>query len=287
MLETFETLRPRLFAIAYRMLGSASEADDMVQEAYLRYQKTPAEAIQSPQAFLRTTVIRLCLDSLKSARARREVYPGIWLPEPILTTALPADDPAEIAADHESISFAFLRLLEDLSPDERAVFLLRQVFDYPYPEIATIIAKSESACRQLFSRAKKHMLEHRARFRPSPEEHHQLLGQFMQAVQSGDLEGLTALLASDVVSYGDGGGKAFTSPRPVIGRAAVARLIMGLARFVARQYRVEIISSNGREALLIRQEQGAVRNVMLVEIAAGRIQAFYFVNNPDKLGYVE
>ena len=184
--EQFEAHRPLLFSIAYRMLGSATEAEDIMQEAYLRYHAVSPEAIHSPKAFLSTLVIRLCLNQLESARAKREVYVGPWLPEPVLTgagdvTALnaPVPSPSQHAELHESISLAFLVLLEQLTPVERAVFLLREVFDYKYAEIAEILEKDETACRQLFSRAKKHIAEHRPRFKSTPEKHRQLLSQFM------------------------------------------------------------------------------------------------------------
>ena len=176
VVETFESYRPYLFSIAYRMLGSAMDAEDMVQETYLRYQTTPAEPIRSLKAYLTTIIIRLCMDQLQLARRKREVYVGPWLPEPILTTTTPSSgDPAERVDREESISLAFLVLLEQLQPFERAVFLLREVFEYAFAEIASMLGKSEAACRRSFSRAKQHLKEHRPRFPASPETHRELL----------------------------------------------------------------------------------------------------------------
>src|SRR5438034_3020953 len=184
MMESFETYRSYLFAIAYRMLGSAMDAEDMVQETYLRYSTTPPETIHSLKAFLATILTRLCMDQLRLARRKREVYVGPWLPEPILTATTPeTDDPERRVDMEESISLAFLMLLEQLQPFERAVFLLREVFEYDFAEIATMLGKTEAACRRSFSRAKKHLSEHRPRFPPSPPTHRQMLTGFFQATQ--------------------------------------------------------------------------------------------------------
>src|SRR4030095_7667223 len=191
------------------MLGSAMEAEDIVQEAYLRYRATPPEAIRALKSFLTTIVHHLCLDHLKSAQARREDYVGSWLPEPIITGGDGASllSPLRQITDRESILMAFLALLESLSPLERAVFLLREVFDYEYAEIAQITGRDEAACRQLFSRAKKHIKEHRSRFPASPEAHAQMVGRFMEACVGGDMHGLMSLLAEDVTAWSDSGGK--------------------------------------------------------------------------------
>src|SRR5437870_4582840 len=225
VVESFESYRPYLFSIAYRMLGSAMDAEDMVQETYLRYQTTPAEPIRSLKAYLTTIIIRLCMDQLHLARRKREVYVGPWLPEPILTATSPAsEDPAEHVDREESISLAFLVLLEQLQPFERAVFLLREVFVYEFGEIATMLDKSEAACRRSFSRAKKHLSEHRPRFPPSPQTHRQLLSGFFQAAQGGDMTPLMDLLSEDVTLWADSGGKIKTAAlRPIVGRDAVAR----------------------------------------------------------------
>src|SRR5690606_29198030 len=219
-IDPFEEYRSLLFAIAYRMLGSAMEAEDIVQEAYLRYRDTPPESIRSLKSFLTTIVHHLCLDHLKSAQVRRENYVGPWLPEPIIT-----DDNASLRSplhqitSRESISMAFLVLLESLSPLERAVFLLREVFDYEYAEIAQITGRSESACRQLFSRAKKHIRDNRPRFPASPEDHEKMVVRFMDACVAGDIDGLMSLLAEDVTAWTDGGGKVTGAARyPIQGR---------------------------------------------------------------------
>src|SRR5205809_1256945 len=219
VVETFESYRPYLFSIAYRMLGSAMDAEDMVQETYLRYQTTPAEPIRSLKAYLTTIIIRLCMVQLQLARRKREVYMGPWLPEPILTTTTPASgDPAERVDIEESISLAFLVLLEQLQPFERAVFLLREVFEYEFAEIATMLGKSEVACRSSFSRAKHHLRAHRPRFPASRETHRQLLTSFLAAVQSGDMTTLTNLLSEQVILWTDGGGRTRTAAlRPIDG----------------------------------------------------------------------
>ena len=228
--DPFEEYRSLLFAMAYRMLGSAMEAEDIVQEAYLRYRATPPESIRTLKSFLTTIVHHLCIDHLKSAQAQRENYVGPWLPEPIITgDGASLLSPLRQITDRESISMAFLVLLESLSPLERAVFLLREVFDYEYAEIAQITGRDEAACRQLFSRAKKHISEHRPRFPASPEAHAKMVGRFMEACIAGDIDGLMSLLAEDVTAWSDGGGKVSGAARqPIQGRDKVARGIIGL-----------------------------------------------------------
>src|SRR5215470_1614484 len=196
VVESFESYRPYLFSIAYRMLGSAMDAEDMVQETYLRYQTTPAEPIRSLKSYLTTIIIRLCMDQLQLVRRKRELYVGPWLPEPILTTTPPSsEDPAERFDREESISLAFMVLLEQLQPFERAVFLLREVFEYDYAEIASMLGKSEAACRQSFSRAKKHLAYHRPRFPASADTHRRLLTAYFQAVEQGEMTSLKNQLA--------------------------------------------------------------------------------------------
>src|SRR5579864_4776876 len=208
MTESFETYRSYLFAIAYRMLGSAMDAEDMVQETYLRYQGTPPETITSLKAFLTTIISRLCVDQLHLARRKREQYLGPWLPEPIITAGTrEVISPEEHVEKEETISMAFLLVLEQLQPVERAVFLLREVFDYDYAEIATFLGKSEVACRQWFSRAKKHLADHRPRFPASPDTQKQLLTGFLQALQAGEMTPLMEMLAEEVTMWTDGGGK--------------------------------------------------------------------------------
>ena len=286
--ESFETYRPLLFSIAYRMLGSAMDAEDIVQEAYLRYQKMPPDSIESPKAFLGTMVTRLCLNQLDSARARREGYIGPWLPEPVLTgpDAL-ASSPASLLHQRESISIAFLVLLENLTPAERTVFLLREVFDYPYAEIAPIVGKTESTCRQLFSRAKRHIAAHRPRFETSPEEHARILGGFMRAVEGGELEPLTDILAEDVTLWADSDGKirgAIT--RPIFGRDAVIRFMGGIRHFAPEGAVVEMPEVNGGPAAILRYASGAPFVVVTCTVNDGHIQALHIVGNPDKLKLV-
>src|SRR5437588_3855309 len=253
-MESFESYRPYLFAIAYRMLGSAMDAEDMVQETYLRYQSTPRDDIRSLKAYLTTILTRLCMDQLQLAHRKREQYVGPWLPEPILTTeTAETGDPEKRVETQESISLAFLVLLEQLQPFERAVFLLREVFAYEFAEIAPILGKSEAACRRSFSRAKLHLRAHRPRFPISPQTHRQLLGGYFQAVQTGEMTPLVNLLSENVVLWTDGGGKTKTAAlRPIRGRDAVARMSLGTRRFWPEDYRAELGEVNGQIALIMR-----------------------------------
>src|SRR5829696_7926136 len=223
--ETYESLRPLAFSIAYRMLGSVAEAEDVVQEGLLRLHR--ADAIEHPKAFVATVVTRLSIDELRSARVRRETYVGPWLPEPVVTTDSRPDD--------ESVSMALLVTLESLNPVERAVFLLRDVFDYGYDEIAEIVGKSRENCRQLALRARRHVEADRARFEPSREQRDALAGRFFDAVREGDLDGLVSLLAEDAVAIGDGGGKAAARKTPLRGGEKVARFMLGLMRLAERR----------------------------------------------------
>jgi len=287
MVESFESYRSYLFAIAYRMLGSAMDAEDMVQETYLRYQGTPSEPIRSLKAFLTTIITRLCVDQLQLARRKRELYVGPWLPEPILTSMTAETlDPAERVDRNESISLAFLVLLEQLQPFERAVFLLREVFEYDFAEIATMLGKSEAACRRSFSRAKHHLAEHRPRFPSSPHIHRQMLTGFLQAVQDGELTTLTNLLSEGVTLWADGGGKIKTAAlRPIVGRDAVARFSLGTVRFLPEDYQMEIAEVNGQAALITRAG-GQALFVLTIEVEAERIQAIHIIANPEKLARI-
>ena len=286
-MESFETYRPYLFAIAYRMLGSAMDAEDMVQETYLRYQTTPPETIRSLKAFLTTILTRLCMDQLQLARRKREVYVGPWLPEPILTTTTPAsEDPAERVEREESISLAFLVLLEQLQPFERAVFLLHEVFAYDFAEIAAMLDKSEAACRRSFSRAKLHLRAHRPRFPASPDTHRQMLTGFLQAAQAGEMAPLMNLLAEDVTLWVDSGGKVKgAATRPIHGRDAVARFSLGTRRFLPEGARVELAEVNGQPALIFRAGDRAFL-VLTIEVEAQRIQTVRVMVNPEKLARV-
>ncbi|MFN8530462.1 MAG: RNA polymerase sigma-70 factor [Anaerolineae bacterium] len=278
-----EAYRPYLFGIAYRMLGTAMEAEDVLQEAYLRTRDVDAEDIRAPKAYLAKMVTRMCLDQLKTARAQREVYPGIWLPEPIPTPdAAPSPIHTE-DGDMDSLSLAFLILLEQLSPAERAVFLLREVFDYDYGEIGAMLDKDEAACRQLFHRAKTHLREHRPRFSSSPEAQQKLFTRFMMAVSSGDVQALTNLLAEDAVTWSDGGGKAAAAVRPIRGAEAIARFMLGLAK-IGRDWGVtyEFQQVNHQPALITRLN-GQIINVLMAEMDDEHIYRLLSIANPDKL----
>jgi RNA polymerase sigma-70 factor, ECF subfamily len=284
--ESFETYRPYLFSIAYRMLGSAMDAEDLVQETYLRSQGMPPETIRSLKAFLTTIITRLCVDQLQLARRKREQYMGPWLPEPILTTeTAETGDPQERVDMQESVSLAFLVLLEQLQPFARAVFLLREVFAYEFAEIATMLEKSEAACRRSFSRAKQHLVDRRPRFKPAPETHRHLLTSFLQAVQSGEMTTLTKLLSENVIMWTDGGGSASSRTaalRPIHGRDAVARMSLGTKRFWPENARFELREVNG-QAALIGRVGGRAWTVLALDVEQGQIQAIRIIANPEKL----
>src|SRR5579871_92428 len=282
----FEQYRPLMFSIAYRMLGSASEAEDMVQEAYLRYRTTPPTQIVSHKAFLSTVITRLCLNFLQSARQQRETYIGPWLPEPVLTEVDDLFAPVRQTELRESLSIAFLTLLEQLTPPERAVFLLREVFDYDYAEIARMIDKEEAACRQMFSRAKRHITQFRPRFKPTPEAHRQMLNQFIRAVTTGELDGLMKLLSQDVTLWADGGGKARGAVlRPLQGREAVARFMIASTRFAPDDATIELTQVNGEAAIVIRTDAQVIVVLSIAE-DQGSISEIRAMGNPDKLNWL-
>lgn len=282
-METFETYRQLLFSLAYRMTGSAAEAEDIVQDAYLRSRAADEAAIRAPKAYLSTIVTRLSLDYLKSARATREHYIGTWLPEPLLTAhgALPL----ETVEQRETISLAFLALLEYLTPQERAVFLLRDVFDFGYAEIAEMLGLSEANCRQVLHRARQRIAERRPRFEPSLEEQRRLTERFLAAVQGGELEPLTALLAADAVVRGDGGGKVPAATRPILGSLNVARFLLGLSRRPPEGTGISMAEVNGEPGLLIWLGE-TLYAVFVPEMSGGQIAGLYNVLNPDKLAYI-
>jgi RNA polymerase sigma-70 factor, ECF subfamily len=289
--ESFEELRPTLFSIAYRMLGSVSEAEDVVQEAFLRQERAlrRGDEIDSPRAYLSAVVTRLSIDQLRSARARREVYVGEWLPEPVLTDDDdgPLLDPADYAEQADSLSLAFLVLLEELTPVERAVFLLHDVFAYGYDEIANTIGKSEQNCRQLATRARRRIDEHKPRFEASREEKERLAARFFAAVQHGDVDALVEMLAADVAVYGDGGGKAPALPRPVFGRDRVSLLFAGWGRQIAElRITLQPHEVNGQPGALMLDADGRLVNVVSLDIADGVVQTIRSVINPDKLRHL-
>lgn len=288
MAELLDELRPRAFAIAYRMLGSVSEAEDVVQEALLRLHGVldAGEEIEVPEAYLATIVTRLGINRLRSAQTRRETYVGEWLPEPVLTGG--RDDPAAHAEMADSLSLAFLVLLERLSPEQRAVFLLREVFDYGYDTIAEIVGKSEAACRQLAVRARRHVEQERPRFEASRQEQNDLARMFFSAAQTGDLDGLEALLAHDVALHGDGGGKVRALGHPVFGRRPVARTVLRFMRVLGDidGYSIRPVEVNGHPGAMGLDGQQRVLYVLSLDIADGQIQGISGIVNPDKLHHL-
>jgi RNA polymerase sigma-70 factor, ECF subfamily len=277
---TAEDLRPLMLSIAYRMVGSFSEAEDLVQDAYERLARE--EHVEAPKAWLSTVVTRLCIDHLRSARVRREQYPGTWLPEPVL-----ADPAPDAAMRTESLSLAVLVLLESLSPVERAVFVLREAFDYGYDEIAEIVGKSEDNCRQLAVRARRHVDERRPRFEPSREQRDELARRFIAALQEGETEPLVEMLAADAAFYGDGGGKAPQIWEPVQGGAAVGRMLAGFSRVAGRRgYSIRAAEVNGQPGLLGLDADGALIAAMSFQISDGVVRAIHSIVNPEKLGHI-
>ena len=282
-----EELRPRAFAVAYRMLGSVTEAEDLVQEGLLRLHRAleEGEQIDSPRAYLATVVTRLGIDELRSARARREVYTGDWLPEPLLTGG--SEDPEAQAEMADSLSMAFLMLLESLTPEQRAAFLLHDVFDYPYERVAEIVGTSEANARQLATRARSHVGTGRSRFDASREHSEELADRFVAAVEDGELADLEAMLAEDVVMRGDGGGKAPALARALHGAQRVAKTLVAWGK-VARRADVTLkrVEVNGQPGVLTLDPEGRVISVLSLDVAGGRIQGVSGIVNPDKLGHL-
>jgi RNA polymerase sigma-70 factor (ECF subfamily) len=278
--DQFSEYRSLLFSIAYRMLGSVADAEDMVQETFIRWQASSDE-IRSPRAFLVTIVSRLCINHLQSARVQREQYIGQWLPEPLLTGV--GNDPYEISRTDESLSMAFLVLLERLTPTERAVFLLREVFDYEYSEIAAIIGQNEASCRQILRRARQHVADVRPRFDASQKQHEQLLHQFLDAASNGNLDALVALLSSQVVFHSDGGGKSAAVPNLVYGPDKVARAILGgLTKLVPKNLVSRMAQINGKPGV-VSYLNGRAYSVVTIDIADGHVRSIFIVTNPEKL----
>ncbi|MDI2124689.1 RNA polymerase sigma-70 factor [Yinghuangia seranimata] len=283
--EEFEELRPLLFSIAYRILGSVSEAEDAVQETWLRYEAV-VDRPASAKAYLSAVVTRLSIDVLRSARARREEYVGAWFPEPLLSD--PYDDPERSAELADSVSMAALLLLERLSPLERAVFVLREVFGFTFGDIATAVGRSEVACRQLAVRARRHMDAGRPRFEADRHEHEELAERFFDAFREGDVDALRELLAADVQMVGDGGGKApLWSKGGAFGFDKVAAMLIAFAPpFLFIGGTVEAREINGQPGAIFRDRDGKVFSAWVLDILEGRIQAIRTVLNPDKLGHV-
>ena len=280
----FEELRPLLFSIAYRILGSATEAEDAVQETWLRYEASPVRPA-SVKSFLAATVTRISIDVLRSARVRREAYVGPWFPEPLLTD--PYEDPQRSAELADSLSMAALLLLERLSPLERAVFVLREVFGFSFGEVAPAVGRSEAACRQLAVRARRHMDAGRPRFEAGRQEREELAGRFFDAFREGDVDGLRDLLAADVQLVGDGGGKSPQLARAVTGAAPVARILAAMVPLVGGAGGViEPRAVNGQPGAVVRDRDGRVLAALALDILDGQIQAIRTVINPDKLGHV-
>lgn len=288
----FETYRPRLLGLGYRMLGSIADAEDAVQETYLRWHAVDRDKVSDARAFLMTTTTRICLDMLTSARARREEYVGPWLPEPVVdTAALAPDSRAELAED---LSIALLLTLDRLSPLERAAFLLHDIFDFPFGEVATTLGRSEAACRQLATRARGHVRNLRPRGTTAPaarsgeidEKHTQLMSAFVAATRSGDLHVLTQLLASDVRVQTDGGGKAAAALNVIDGVDHAARFLIGATRKGWREdFTVRLSTINGLPGVIVDAPDGPVQTAAF-EIDGGLIQAIYVVRNPDKLRHL-
>jgi RNA polymerase sigma-70 factor (TIGR02957 family) len=286
--ELLDDLRPRAFAIAYRMLGSVSEAEDVVQEALLRVHSAieRGEEISSPRAYAATIVTRLAIDELRSARARRETYVGEWLPEPVAQA--PADDPAQHAELADSLSLAFLVVLEALTPEQRASFLLHDVFDYDYDKVAEIVGTSEQNARQLASRARRQVQDGTPRFDPSTEQREQLASSFFAAAEEGDFESLESLLAEDVALHGDGGGMAPAIKHPVFGRVKVAQMLRNWFSLIGRIEGLELrrVIVNGQPGAEYLDPEGRVIGVLALDIAEGQIQTMRSIVNPEKLGHL-
>ena len=283
-LTSFSEHRNLLFSIAYRMMGTVADAEDVLQDAFIRWQQAPRDDIRSPKAFLVTIVSRLCLNSLQSARSQREQYVGQWLPEPVVTDA--ASDPASGVSADESMSMAFLVVLERLNPIERAVFLLREVFDYEYAEISAAVGRTEANCRQILRRAKEHVRAARPRFTPSARDRSDLLPRFVQAATKGDLDGLIELLASDAVLHTDGGGRAPALPNLVHGSSNIARAILGgMAKFAPKDFATRLVEING-EPGFVSYFNGKPAIALILHIADDHIETIFAISNPEKLAHL-
>ena len=284
----FGHLRPRLHGIAYRMLGSVAEAEEVVQDAWLRWHDAQVDPPDNAQAWLVTVTARLAIDRLRAAKVQREHYSGIWLPEPMLThghTEPATDSPEALLERADDVSVAFLMLLERLSPEARAAFLLREVFDMDYPDVARMVGKAEPACRQLVSRAKKQLAEERPRYRVSPDVHHRLLSGFAHAVTRGDFGTLQSMLAEDAELTGDGGGKVISFPKPLHGGKRIAQLFYASHRRLHERQRVELVRLNGEWGLL-RFIDGVLESAQTYVTDGQRILRVHVQRNPDKLARI-
>ena len=286
--DLFQANRPALFGVAYRMLGSATDAEDIVQEAFLRFHRETAAGteVESPKSYLSAVTTRLCIDYLRSARVRRESYVGTWLPEPVLTEEISDAERHAEAAD--SLSMGFLVLLESLTPVERAVFLLREVFEYDYDEIASVVGKSEDNCRQIAVRARRQVQAGKPRFEASKAEGEELARRFFEAVGDGDIESLVGMLAADVVAYADGGGKAAAFPKPVHGRDRIVRIVQGAAAWAEAQgiSDMRLAEINGQPGALFLDADGVPVVAVSLDIADGQVQTMRAVSNPEKLEHL-
>jgi RNA polymerase sigma-70 factor (ECF subfamily) len=275
----FDAHRPYLFAVAYRMLGSAADAEDIVQEAYVRWSAQPRDDVAAPRGFLTKIVVRLCLDELRSARARRESYVGPWLPEPLVVDE---SDPADAAELSDTLSLAFLVVLEELAPAERAAFLLHDVFDYGYGEIAAMLDRQEPACRQLVSRARQRVGDRRHRFDADREKGRELAERFLVACSTGDVEQLMTVLADDVIVWTDGGGRAKAARNPIYGSAKSARFLAAVSQTIPATADVQLLAINGQPGLVIA-EAGAVTTAVALDVVDGRVVGVRVISNPEKL----
>jgi len=279
-LEVFLAVRQRLFGIAYRMLGTVAEAEDLVQEAWLRWQLYDRATVAHPEAFLATTTTRLAINALQSARARRETYIGPWLPEPVDTSA----DPYLGAERAEALEFAALLLMEKLTPNERAAYVLREAFDYPYGQIADILRSSEPAVRQMVSRARRHVTGERRTAAPAAAQR-ELLATFLAAARSGDLAGLERMFAADVQSLSDGNGAHRVSRRPVVGPVKVARFLTTISAWYWEGVEVEYVTVNGQVSAVLRKDRN-VLGVLALSVSAAGIERMFWVMNPEKLSQI-
>lgn len=282
--EIFEEHRPDLFRLAYGMLGRVSTAKDTVQEAYLRWQKQDPEQIDSPEAYLSTIVSRLCLDEIKSAKNRREQYIGPNLPEPVMTTDNSPEDDLELA---ELLSMAMHVVLEQLTPVQRAVFILREIFDYDYASIAEMINKSEAHCRKIAQRARDQIREKKPHFDEKPKENHELIAAFTEAVQGGDLSEIENMLAKEAILYSDGGGKVTAARKPVKSASKIAKFLLGIQKQVPEnsEWRLELTDINGEPGMVVWLD-GELYNAWSFHIEDGKIESIYVVLNPDKLKHL-